>query len=74
MIENVKTEEEEEERQLLQMSNEMSQSQTLVLQDNLIVEVEKSGFPKPYVVNSLNSDELNYATTFYFLLTTNKEF
>ena len=37
-------------------------------------EVEKSGFTKKHIIDSLNNDELNYATTFYYLLTIEKEY
>lgn len=52
----------------------MGSAMTLVIDDKIIGEIEKTGFPKNYIVNSLNNDELNYATTFYQLLTTQKEY
>ena len=72
-MDNVKTEEEEEEKNNF-LQNESGFTQTLVLNEQLINEVEKCGFPKQYIVNSLNNDELNYATTFYFLLGVVKEY
>jgi len=45
-----------------------------VLEDRLINEIERHGFPRSYIVNSLNNDELNYVTTCYYLLTTVKEY
>ena len=72
VIDNVKTEEEEEVKN--QMNAPIIHTQTLVLNEVLIQEVEKGGFPKPYLIHSLNNDELNYATTYYYLLTTTKEF
>ncbi len=52
----------------------MGSAMTLVIDDNIIAEIEKSGFPRHYIVLSLNNDELNYATAFYQLLMTQKEF
>jgi len=37
-------------------------------------QIEKSNFPKAYTVASLNNDELNHVTTFYYLLNTAKEY
>ena len=74
MIDRQKTEEEEEERDWNAKSSAMYGTPTLVIDQKFIAEIERSGFPKPYVVQCLNSDELNYATAFYFLLTTQKEY
>jgi hypothetical protein len=38
---------------------------TLVINEQALAQVESCGFPKSYIVNSLNNDELNYATTYY---------
>lgn len=46
----------------------MKTAQTMILDDNLVSKVCKSGYPKPYVVKVLNSGELNHCTTFYYLL------
>lgn len=73
-MDNVKTDEEEEERIHFQSEIDLGTSQTLVLNDKLVQEVEKSGFPKQYILNSLNNDELNYATSYYYLLGTEKEY
>ena len=71
-MDNVKTDEEEDNK--FELHNETGTTQTLVLNELFVVEVEKCGFPKSYIVNSLNNDELNYATTFYYLLGTEKEY
>jgi hypothetical protein len=34
----------------------------------------KGGFPRAYIIASLNNDELNYATAYYYLLCTPKEY
>lgn len=52
----------------------LASAQTLVLEDKIILEIERHGFPKTYIVNSLNNDELNHVTTYYYLLTTQKEY
>lgn len=74
VIDKQKNEEEEEEKRHLEqiMSNE--QTQTLLIDEHIVQEVEKGGYPRSYIVKSLNSDELNYATSFYYLLTTDKEY
>mmetsp|Transcript_15985 Transcript_15985/g.11531 ORF Transcript_15985/g.11531 Transcript_15985/m.11531 type:complete len:322 (-) Transcript_15985:42-1007(-) len=48
--------------------------QTLVINDKLVAEIERTGYPRSYIVQSLNNDELSYVTAFYYLLCTNKEF
>jgi ferritin-like protein len=45
-----------------------------VVDERIVQELEKSGFPKSYILNALNNDELNYVTTYYYLLTTVKEY
>ena len=47
---------------------------TLILDESLLEQVEQAGFPKVHLVASLNNDELNHATTFYYLLKTSKEY
>ena len=49
-------------------------TQTLMINDNLIEQIESTGFSRSYIIQSLNNDELNYATSFYYLLSTVKEF
>lgn len=68
----MKTEEEEEEK--IHLFNDSSLTETLVLNEKLVNEVEKCGFPKSYICNSLNNDDMNYATTFYYLLEIQKEY
>lgn len=74
MIENQKTEDEEEERTQKQRLMNMQTALTLVIDERLVADIEGSGFPKSYIVNSLNNDEMNYVTTYYYLLTTQKEY
>ena len=42
--------------------------QTLIIDDSVISMVEGWGYPRDYIVKCLNNNELNYATTGYFLL------
>jgi hypothetical protein len=51
-----------------------SSAMTIVIDDKILAEIEKSGFPRSYIISSLNNDDLNYATAFYHLLTTQKEY
>jgi hypothetical protein len=45
------------------------------IDQSVLGDIEKTGgFPKGYVVNSLQNDELNYATAYYYLLCTPKEY
>lgn len=46
----------------------MGSTQTLVIDEGIVNEIEKHGFPKQFIVNSLNNDELNYVTAYYHLL------
>ena len=46
----------------------------LVIDQSVITDIEKSGYPKPYITTSLQSDDLNYVTAFYYLLCTVKEY
>jgi len=45
-----------------------------MVNERFIEEIENDGFPRNYIIQSLNNDELNYATTYYYLLDTGKEF
>ena len=55
--------------------NNVPQIANVVIDPSLINEIERSGgFPATYTTNSLNSDELNYATAFYYLLCIAKEY
>ena len=76
VIDRVKTEEEEEDKINLQKDkiNQLGSAMTLVIDDKLLFEIEQVGFPKNYIINSLNNDELNYVTTYYYLMTTQKEY
>jgi hypothetical protein len=47
---------------------------TLLIEDALISLIEKCHYPRPYIMKSLNNEELNHVTTFYYLLQTPKEF
>ena len=42
--------------------------QTLIIDESLVTSIERAGYPKPYILASLNSDDLNHTTTFYYLL------
>ena len=48
--------------------NVLQSAQTLVLDERIIGLIEQFGFPREYIVKSLNHNELNYATTSYYLL------
>lgn len=49
-------------------------SGTLIVEESLLQQIERSHFPKAYIVASLNNDDLNHVTTFYYLLKTPKEY
>jgi hypothetical protein len=49
-------------------------SQTLIVDEVLISQIEKSGFTKPYIIASLNNDDMNHVTTFYYLLKADIEY
>ena len=76
VIDKQKIEDEEDNDKLMKnhISNNTATNITTVIDDRLIAEVERYGFPKIYIVQSLNNDDLNYASTFYHLLTTQKEY
>lgn len=74
VIDRQKTEEEEEENEYHNHKMALGSAQTLILDDKVISEIERQGFPKTYIVNSLNNDELNYVTTYYYLMNTQKEY
>lgn len=47
----------------------------VVIEQGVIGEMERNGgYPKQYVIMSLQNDELNYATAYYYLLCTEKEY
>ena len=48
--------------------------QTLIIDEALVSFIERSGYPKPYIMASLNNDDLNHITTFYYLLQIDKEY
>jgi len=51
------------------MDRKMLQTgQTLIIDDLVIAMVEGWGYPREYIIKCLNNNELNYATTGYFLL------
>jgi hypothetical protein len=54
--------------------NQLGSALTLVIDEKIVSEIENVGFPKNYIINSLNNDELNYVTTYYYLMITQKEY
>lgn len=47
----------------------------LVIEESKVREIEAAGgFPAAYTRNSLISEELNYATAYYYLLCTAREY
>ncbi len=47
----------------------------MVIDEASVSEIEKSGYPKSYIMASLNNDDLNHVTTYYYLLLlTQKEY
>ena len=40
----------------------------MVIDEASVEEIERNGYPKPYIMASLNNDDLNHVTTFYYLL------
>lgn len=46
----------------------------MIMDEHFLEQIERSNYPKAYTVASLNNDELNYVTTFYYLLKTPKEY
>ena len=48
--------------------------QTLIIDDEKVAAIEKTGYPRAYIMASLNNDDLNHATTFYYLLQAAKEY
>ena len=45
-----------------------AQRSTMVIDEASVEEIERNGYPKPYIMASLNNDDLNHVTTFYYLL------
>jgi len=41
--------------------------------DEIVMKVEKFGYPKEYLIKCLKNNELNYATTTYYLLKENDD-
>ena len=39
-----------------------------MIDDKIMTQIESYGFPKEYIIKSLNNGELNYATTSYYML------
>lgn len=74
VIDRQKTEEEEEDNYQKERLLNLGSAQTLVIDEKLISDIEVNGFPKQYIINSLNNDDMNYVTTYYYLLTTSKEY
>lgn len=47
----------------------------LVIDQEIVGEIERNGgYPGNYTITCLNNDDLNYATAFYYLLGTLKEY
>jgi hypothetical protein len=40
----------------------------LIIDESIVAAIEKFGYPKDYIVKSLNMNELNYSSTSYYLL------
>ena len=40
----------------------------MVIDEASVAEIEKCGYRKPYIMASLNNDDMNHVTTFYYLL------
>lgn len=75
VIDKQKIEDDEDNDKILNANaGKMGSAMTMVIDEKIISEIEKCGFPKLYLVSSLNNDDLNYSTTFYHLLTTQKEY
>lgn len=74
VIDNQKTDEEDDETQRRTLIAQMDTAMTIVIDEKIIDEIEKTGFPRSFIIQSLNNDELNYATTFYHLLSIQKEY
>lgn len=76
MIKKQRIEEEQHESQVNNMikAQMAAQNAGLVIDQGLVAEIERNGFPRQYLVASLNSDDLNYATAYYYLLGTVKEY
>lgn len=73
MIKKQKNDDEQQEsrvHQLMTINNNLN----LVIDQSVIADIEKSGYPKAYITTSLQSDDLNYVTAFYYLLCTVKEY
>ena len=39
-----------------------------MIDDKITTQIEQYGFPKEFIIKSLNNGELNYATTSYYML------
>ncbi len=46
----------------------LKSADTLIINESIISQIEAFGYPKEYLVKALNHNELNYATTGYYLL------
>lgn len=51
-----------------QVKNNFNSNQTFVVDENLVKIIEELGYHRDFLIKSLYSNELNYATTLYFLL------
>jgi|JI9StandDraft_2_1071091.scaffolds.fasta_scaffold194999_1 hypothetical protein len=45
----------------------MRTAQTIVIDQECVHKTSLHGFPKPFILQSLNAGELNHATTCYYL-------
>ena len=46
----------------------LQSEQTLIIDEQSLAQVEVYGYPRDYIVRCLNNNELNYASTSYYLL------
>jgi len=76
MINKQRVEEEKQDNHanLVMKQSMPSHNAFMVIDHSILAEIERNGFPKQYTTTSLEKDELNYATAYYFLLGTPKEY
>lgn len=71
VIDRQKTEETEED----ELSPEgFGQTMTVVIDEKYVNEVEHNGYPRKYIMEQLNMDELTQVTTLYYLISHRHEF
>ena len=52
----------------------VTERKTMVIDEASVREIERNGYPKSYIMASLNNDDLNHVTTYYYILQTQKEY